>query len=182
MTRKIDSAPVTSFRRNWGIWKLVTRDTEKCPLSVLTGVRIERVNFKENIWAFRWEKRHYPLSTGVRRAGFHCIVNVPGPNIVRKADREKLHENRVGVGGGGLGVGAWNNSSFQSITESFIYKYMKLAIVYLKDCILSDSSERSKMSWREEDDRMFFFVGFTRYDSYQTISTPYFSWLRPDLQ
>ena len=49
MTRKIDSAPVTSFRRNWGIWKLVTRDTEKCPLSVLTGVRIERVNFKENI-------------------------------------------------------------------------------------------------------------------------------------
>ena len=23
------------------------------------------------------------------------------------------------------------------------------------------------MSWREEDDRMFFFVGFTRYDSYQ---------------
>ena len=47
------------------------------------------------------------LSTGVRRAGFHCIVHVPGPNIVRKADREKLHENRVGVGGGGgVGLGA----------------------------------------------------------------------------
>lgn len=28
--------------------KLVTRDTGECPLSVLTGVRITQVNFREN--------------------------------------------------------------------------------------------------------------------------------------
>ena len=28
----------------------MTRDTEKCPLSVLTGVRIKRVNFREKIY------------------------------------------------------------------------------------------------------------------------------------
>ena len=27
--------------------------TEKCPLSVLTGVRIKRVTFRENVWVFR---------------------------------------------------------------------------------------------------------------------------------
>ena len=175
VTRKINSAPVTSFRRKWGIWKFVTRNTEKCPLSVLTGVRIERVKFKENTWAFRRDKRNYPLSTSVRRAGFHCIVHskyfavsdqpVPGPNIVRKADREKVYENRVG-----LRVEAWNNSSFQSITESFIYKYMTLAIVYFKDCIFSDSSEPSKMRWREEDVQNVFLCGI-----YQV-------WLIPDHQ
>ena len=30
-------------------WKFATRDTEKCPLSVLTGVHIKRVNFRENM-------------------------------------------------------------------------------------------------------------------------------------
>ena len=36
----------------WGLTSIrefVTRDKEKCPLSVLTGVRIKRVNFRENI-------------------------------------------------------------------------------------------------------------------------------------
>ena len=49
------------------------RDTEKCPLSVLTGVRTKRVNFRENIRAFRRGKRNCPYKTGVRRAGFHCM-------------------------------------------------------------------------------------------------------------
>ena len=40
--------------------EVVTQDTEKCPLSVLTGVRIKRVNLRENIWAFRWDKRKCP--------------------------------------------------------------------------------------------------------------------------
>ena len=30
-------------------WDFVIRDTEKCPLSILTGVRIKRVNFRENV-------------------------------------------------------------------------------------------------------------------------------------
>ena len=30
----------------------MTRDTEKCPLSVLTGVRIKRVNFREKYELF----------------------------------------------------------------------------------------------------------------------------------
>ena len=54
------------------IWKFVTRNTEKCPLSLLTGVGMKRFNFRENIWAFRWHKWNCPLYTGVRRAGFHC--------------------------------------------------------------------------------------------------------------
>ena len=44
----------------------MTQDTEKCPLSVLTGVRIKRVNFRENISAFCQDKRNCPLYTGVR--------------------------------------------------------------------------------------------------------------------
>ena len=33
---------------NDNIWEYVTWDIEKCPLCVLTGVRIKRVNFREN--------------------------------------------------------------------------------------------------------------------------------------
>ena len=43
----------------------MTRDTEKCSLSVLTGVRIKRVNFRENIWAFCGDKRNCPYKAGV---------------------------------------------------------------------------------------------------------------------
>ena len=43
----------------------MTRDTEKCPLSVLTGVGIKRVNFRENIRAFRRDKRNCPYKAGV---------------------------------------------------------------------------------------------------------------------
>ena len=50
----------------------MTRDTEKCPLSVLTGVHIKRVNFGEKVWAFCRDKRKCPYKAGVRRAGFHC--------------------------------------------------------------------------------------------------------------
>ena len=34
------------------LWHFFTRDTEKCPLSVLTDVRIKRVDLSENVWAF----------------------------------------------------------------------------------------------------------------------------------
>ena len=44
----------------------MTRDTENCPLSVLTGVRIKWVNFRENIRAFCRDKRNRPYKTGVR--------------------------------------------------------------------------------------------------------------------
>ena len=37
----------------------VIRDTEKCPLSVLAGVRIKRVTFRENIWAFCPQPKKY---------------------------------------------------------------------------------------------------------------------------
>ena len=35
--------------------KLVARVTEKCPLSVLTGVRIKQAKVIENVRAFRWD-------------------------------------------------------------------------------------------------------------------------------
>ena len=45
---KIDGVQITSVRKTgFTIYEFVTRDTEKCPLSVLTGVRIKRVNFRE---------------------------------------------------------------------------------------------------------------------------------------
>ena len=44
----------------------MTRDTEKCPLSVIPGVRIKRVNFRENILAFCRDKRNSPCKVGVR--------------------------------------------------------------------------------------------------------------------
>ena len=43
----------------------MTRDTEKCSLSVLTGVRIKRVNFRENIRDFCGDKRNCPYKAGV---------------------------------------------------------------------------------------------------------------------
>ena len=51
----------------WGWrWEYETRDIDKCLSSVLTGVRIKRVMFRENISAFRRDKRNCPLYTGVR--------------------------------------------------------------------------------------------------------------------
>ena len=44
----------------------MTRDTEKGPLSVLTGVRTKRVNFRENMRAFCRDKRNCPYKAGVR--------------------------------------------------------------------------------------------------------------------
>ena len=44
----------------------MTRDTEKCPLSVIPGVRIKRVNFRENILAFCRDKRNCPYKVGFR--------------------------------------------------------------------------------------------------------------------
>ena len=40
--------------------------TEKCPLSVLPGVRIKRVNFRENVRAFCRDKRNCPYKAGDR--------------------------------------------------------------------------------------------------------------------
>ena len=37
-------------------------------------VRINRVNFRENISAFRRDKRNCSLYMGVRREGFHCTL------------------------------------------------------------------------------------------------------------
>ena len=44
----------------------MTRDIDKCLLSVLTGVRIKRVKFRENISAFRRDKGNCALYTGAR--------------------------------------------------------------------------------------------------------------------
>ena len=42
-------------------------------MSEWTVVRIKRVDFRENIWAVRQDKRKCQLCTGVREAGFHCF-------------------------------------------------------------------------------------------------------------
>ena len=68
----------------------MTRDTEKCPLSVLPGVRIKRVNFRENVRAFCRDKGNCPFKAGVHRAGFHCICNLKFRHPLR---------------GGGVGTG-----------------------------------------------------------------------------
>ena len=44
----------------------MTRYTEKCPLSVLPGVRIKRVNFRKNVRAFCRDKRNCPYKAGDR--------------------------------------------------------------------------------------------------------------------
>ena len=65
---KIDSVQITSVRKT-GLTifeSLNMRNTEKCPLSVLIGVRIKRVNFRGNIWAFCRDKRNCPLYAGAR--------------------------------------------------------------------------------------------------------------------
>ena len=50
----------------WGWrWEYVTRDIDKCLLSVLAGVRIKRVKLRENISALRRDKRNCALYTGV---------------------------------------------------------------------------------------------------------------------
>ena len=49
----------------------MTRDTEKCPLSVLTGVRIKRVDFRESIQTKVSAINGCLYYAGVRRAGFH---------------------------------------------------------------------------------------------------------------
>ena len=43
-----------------------TYKTEKCPSSLLTGVRIRRVIFRENIWTFCRDTRDCLLYPGVR--------------------------------------------------------------------------------------------------------------------
>ena len=47
-----------------------TRDIEKCPLFVLTGVCIKRVNFRENVWAFPWDKQNCLFYVG---ANIKCV-------------------------------------------------------------------------------------------------------------
>ena len=66
----------------------MTRDTEKCPLSELTGVRIKRANFGENISAFCRDKRNCPHKAGVRikRALRENSRNTCSIDIKTKAD------------------------------------------------------------------------------------------------
>ena len=49
---RIDSARIASVKAWLKIDESLARNTEKCPLSVLTGVRNKPVNSKENIWTF----------------------------------------------------------------------------------------------------------------------------------
>ena len=48
-------------------------------------VRIKRVNFRENIWVFRQDQQNCSLYTGVRRAGFHCILHLGKFKIIDNA-------------------------------------------------------------------------------------------------
>ena len=56
---KIDNTQLKSVRKA-GLTTYESLSLEKCPLSVLTGVRIKRVNFRENMWAFRQDKQNCP--------------------------------------------------------------------------------------------------------------------------
>ena len=64
VTRKIDGTQITSVRIA-GLTEFEPRDTEKSPLSVLTGVRIKRVNF-----------RNCPLHTGDRIKWVFRLVEI----------------------------------------------------------------------------------------------------------
>ena len=56
-----DSAQIISVRKA-SLWReYVTR--HKCPFSLLIGVRIKGVKFRENVWAFCQDKQNYPLCT-----------------------------------------------------------------------------------------------------------------------
>ena len=56
------------------MWKFVTREGRR---------KVSVVRIRENIWAFRQDKRNYPLYAGVRRAGFQCtIITVNGIIII----------------------------------------------------------------------------------------------------
>lgn len=53
--------------------------TKKWQLAVLTGGRIKRENFTENVWGFPWDLRNWLYSVGgciqwVAVKGFHCTV------------------------------------------------------------------------------------------------------------
>ena len=51
----------------------MTRDTEKCLLSLLTSVTITQVNVREIISAFHRDEQNCPIYTGV------CINQVSAP-------------------------------------------------------------------------------------------------------
>ena len=59
---------------NNDIWEYVTRDIEKCPLFVLTGVCIKRVNFRESVWAFRRDKQNclFYMGTSIKWMSVEC--------------------------------------------------------------------------------------------------------------
>ena len=59
---------------NDDIWEYMTRDIEKCPLFVLTGVCIKRVNLMENVWAFRWDKQYclFYMGTSIKWVSVEC--------------------------------------------------------------------------------------------------------------
>ena len=57
----------------------VTWETEKCPLSLLTGVRIRRVIYRENIWTFCRVTGDFLLLSGVhiKRVSVERGASVP---------------------------------------------------------------------------------------------------------
>ena len=58
---EIDSAQITNVHKTGlRMYKSLSLGTEKCPLSLLTVVRIKRVKFRENIWTLRRDKRDCP--------------------------------------------------------------------------------------------------------------------------
>ena len=52
----------------------MTRDTEKCPLSLLP--MSVAVDFRENIRTFRLDNLNCQLCAGVHRVGLNCILTV----------------------------------------------------------------------------------------------------------
>ena len=52
----------------------MTRDTEKCPLSLLTSVTITQVNVREIISAFHRDQQNYPIYTGAYSTTLHSRI------------------------------------------------------------------------------------------------------------
>ena len=67
-TTKLDLSEQIHSVRKAGLGIYESWDTEECPLSVLTGVRIKRVNFREKIELFDGTNETVRY-TGVRSAG-----------------------------------------------------------------------------------------------------------------
>ena len=105
---KIDSVQITSVRKaGLTIYESLWLETqlEKCPLSVLPGVRVKRVTFRENIWAFCRDKRNCSYKVGVR---------IKRLSVERGSTVMPLWL-KGGLGDGGLRLLDWSSSCFSLI-------------------------------------------------------------------